>query len=167
MRDMSEERSQIPQPDWGSDANDGDTLGAAAALYRQIWGTDPEPAAQTRTHMSTLRPAPPDPTRQDAGTNGDAAGDLPQRLAALERRVEELIPQLEAEEIEALGDHSRAISALQRRLAALENELRDFTHSFNGRMDRVERTLHRFLELSRRVAAPHPPSPHDSDAFER
>jgi hypothetical protein len=144
--------SSPPRPDETKDLGDGaQALRDAAALYRQIWGTDPEPRS---SRPGTLRGAPPGqppiPPR-DAGAGADVA----ERLAALERQIEELIPQLEARELEALEEHGRTLASLEARLAGLERELREFTRSFNGRVDRVERNLHRFVDLSRRMAAAH------------
>ena len=88
------------------------------------------------------------------------------RLAAVERRLEELIPQLEAEEIEALEEHGRSLASLETRLAAVQKELRQFTRSFNGRIDRLERNLHRFVEVSRRIAAAHEGQKGQGERFE-
>jgi hypothetical protein len=130
----------------------GQAVRDAAALYRQIWGTDPEPTSGWRSRPSRPRPQP----RGNGEADPDPGeGSVADRLAAVERRLEELIPQLESEEIEALEEDGRSLATLETRLAAMEKELREFTRSFNGRVDRLERNLHRFVEVSRRIAPAH------------
>jgi hypothetical protein len=162
---MSEDPNDISIPPNGRpDTEDGDRLRAAAALYRQIWGTDPEPRSEG---ASGLYPASrPRPTEHGAGDGLNGGPDLTGRVAELESRLEGLIPLLEVDEIEALGEHGQPISSFEKRLAALEGELREFTRSFNGRMDRVERMLHRFIDVSRKIATPQAPGPEHDDAFE-
>jgi hypothetical protein len=156
-----------PEEEREDAAGSGGAVRDAAALYRQIWGIDPEPSPPGRTRTGTLRPtAPAEPTGQDAGSDGPAARDLSPRLVALERRVLELSRRLEAEELEVARDHGRAIASLERRLAEVERELREFTHSFDGRMERFERTLHRFIDVLRKIATPHPPSQDQREGFE-
>jgi hypothetical protein len=155
-----------PEEEREDTAGSGGAVRDAAALYRQIWGIDPEPSPPGRTRTGTLRPTAPAEPTGDAGSDGPAARDLSQRLAALERRVLELSRRLEAEELEGARDHSRAIASLERRLAGVERELREFIHSFNGRMERAERTLHRFIDVLRKIATPHPPSQDQGEGFE-
>ena len=84
---MSEDPNDISIPPNGRpDTEDGYRLRAAAALYRQIWGTDPEPRSEGASGLyPALRPRP---TEHGAGDGLNGGPDLTGRVAELESRLE-------------------------------------------------------------------------------